>query len=478
MRPGPQRQLAGVALPVGGLVLLGVLAALGAFASTAGLGLPEAPLLTRIAVPLDLYLLDLVAAVTVGCALIGGVVAPRPDPGLGRLTSISALGWLLLLLLQVPLVSSEIFALPLGQATADGLALSLLTGTTLGQVLLAQIAIVTIVAILGWVVLDRATGVAVAAAALLAATLPGVTGHSGITGEHWTATVSLALHIGAASAWLGGLVAVLVLIRRGPPEPGLVIRRFSLLALICVVLLAESGLLNASLRLAGTGALLTSTYGMLLLAKVALLIVLIGLGWQQRETLARRVDQRPAGPTAGDLSRLAGTEIVWLACIVGLSVALSRSAPTPATPGQGADVGSLLMLAVGIPVAVASLPVARRIPVPRLLRAYPEAPAVIVVASLILLGTAMDAALPGLLGAEVSAVIVGGLLLVAGITFTLAAGRRGGWPAIALVALALPGATWWLSRTAGGELQWWGPETLALLACEGALGWLALTNRA
>jgi putative copper export protein len=128
--------------------------------------------------------------------------------------------------------------------------------------------------------------------ALIAAFLPGFNGHSGIDDGHSSATISLGLHIVAAAVWIGGLVATVNYAYRHGGSAAPVIRRFSLLALISVIVLAESGLLNAGLRLDGLASLVTSTYGAIIVAKMALLIALIGFGWRQRRNLADRFDER------------------------------------------------------------------------------------------------------------------------------------------------------------------------------------------
>lgn len=472
--------LAGATLG-GAVVLLAVMASLDAFASVARVGLPEAPLLTRISLPIDVYLRDIAAALTVGCAVVGGVLAPRPDPHLGRLASASAMLWLVLLLGQLALTSSEVFALPLPSALNAELLGPLLWHTTLGRVLLLQIVIVAVVAILAWVVLDRLTGGLIAGAAVFAATLPGVTGHSGITGEHWAATVSLALHIGAASAWVGGLVAVIVLLRRQPSGAGVIVRRFSTLALVSVVILAETGVLNASLRMAGISPLLTSPYGVLLLAKVAIMIVLIGFGWRQRRALAARIDGR-AEVTWSDLMRLGVLEVGWMAAVIGLAVALSRTAPPPLPlPGDQPLAAALLMLAIGLPWAVSTVTSSVSSVSSaggRAVRAYPEIAAVGLIVALALTGTLLGSAgLTGILGVQLSTLLAMILLLAAGWIFTVAASGPSTWPAIILVVLALPAVTWWISHLAGQPLRWWGLDALALLAVEACLIWLLIRSR-
>jgi len=108
------------------------------------------------------------------------------------------------------------------------------------------------------VVLERITGMLVSVAAITAAGLLGFNGHSGIADGHSAATVSLGLHVVAASAWIGGLIATIAYVTGNSSHKDVVLKRFSVLALVSVILLAESGLLNASLRMDGPASLVTS----------------------------------------------------------------------------------------------------------------------------------------------------------------------------------------------------------------------------
>ena len=94
-----------------------------------------------------------------------------------------------------------------------------------------------------------------------------------------------ALHLLAAGVWLGGLLPLILLFYwiRKTNEPATLLiaqdatRRFSLIGIVSVVVLVLTGSFNASYLLNGFAPLFGTTYGWLLLAKLALLIPLIGL---------------------------------------------------------------------------------------------------------------------------------------------------------------------------------------------------------
>lgn len=428
-------------------------------------GLPVVPRLTLWSLPVDVFIRNLAAALTVGFALVGGVLSPRPDAFIGRLASLSAIVWLAALISQVFLTVSEVLALPLSQSLDFAVVWSLLIQTTLGKVLLAQIAIVFFVAVLAWVVLGKVTGWLVFLAAATATWLPSFTGHSGIAHGHNVATVSLAFHMLSASIWVGGLAAIVVLLGRGvgssagstPPhgQPAraaghTVLTRFNLVAVICVVLLAESGLLNASLRLDGVAGLLTTPYGTLLLAKVSVLIILVTFGWQQRKNIAAQLvaNTKRARPTL--LAKLTALEFTWMGVVLGLSVALSRTSPP--VPGVILDkptIASLIVIAILMPLAIGAA-VSRSLlaRLPKWLVGYPEVVAVVLLVVLTVaaqFGRVGYGASP--LGVEWQSLLVIVALVMVGTVFALVIRARPARIAVALVMLALPALVRWFAQS-------------------------------
>ncbi|MFF0794794.1 copper resistance CopC/CopD family protein [Streptomyces spiralis] len=105
------------------------------------------------------------------------------------------------------------------------------------------------------------------------------------------------VHLLAVAAWLGGLVALLVALYRAPadtPVEASAVRRFSRVAFGSVLTLVATGTYQAW-RQVGTWSALTGTrYGQLLLAKIGLVLLLVGLGW-----FSRRWTGRLAQPATG-----------------------------------------------------------------------------------------------------------------------------------------------------------------------------------
>jgi len=98
-----------VAVPI----VLVILATLGALMETTEPGMPVTPWTTLWALPLDRLVRDVAASLTLGFALVGGLLLPRPNARMLRAASLSAAVWLVALLAQVVLTVSELLARPL-----------------------------------------------------------------------------------------------------------------------------------------------------------------------------------------------------------------------------------------------------------------------------------------------------------------------------------------------------------------------------
>ena len=430
-----------------------VLAMIGALSENQIIGLPTVPELTLWGLPLSLLIRDVAMALTVGSALVGGVMAPKPDVFLGRVTSLSALVWVLAIAAQSVLTVSEVLAFSISDSLNLNVWWSLLSQTTVGQVMLVQAVVLVFVALLGWVVLDRTTGIIISALAVIAAFLPGLTGHSSMTETHNAASISLGIHIVAMSAWIGGLIALLIYLMRASPDSGVVIRRFSALALISVVALVESGLLNASLRLDGAAAIVTSVYGAILLAKISILIVLISFGWRARKRISESAEQGPLNNVA--IALLAGREILWMGLVLGLSVALSRTAPPGEfQPGDQIVWMALLTLGLFLPFSLFYLlPLGKG--TVRFFRSYPDVTAIALVIWLYLFTTFFTSVAIGQsIGAQWFALLGSTFTIYLGYQFISSLALNRSWSTAGFAVVGIPLVGWWMEREITGGLHW------------------------
>lgn len=105
--------------------------------------------------------------------------------------------------------------------------------------------------------------------------IPGTSGHPGTNDRRGLAIVLDAVHLGAGSIWLGGLIGLLVLSRT--ERFGLVVRRFSAAALVAVGVLVATGVAASIVHLPTLSSLWQTGYGQTLLVKIALLLVALGV---------------------------------------------------------------------------------------------------------------------------------------------------------------------------------------------------------
>ncbi len=450
-------------------ILILILATLGALSQTTVEGLPVVPWQTLWSLPLDRWLRDVAATLVLGFVAVGGLLLPRVDHRLVRLASLAALVWLAALIAQVPLTVSELLGRPLADSFDPQIIGALIAQTELGRILVAQIVLVALVALLGWAILGRATGAIVFALAATAAGLTGLMGHSGLHSGHTSASISLAVHLVAGAIWVGGLIATCLVVVRQPEQGAVAIRRFSVLALVCVVLLAESGLLNASLRVDGIASLITTAYGTLLLAKATLLAALIVLGWRQRRRVIPVADSEVGRTT---LLRFAGFEVTLMGVAIGISVALSRTAPPAgAIAGDRITAGALAVLALGIPLVLAWSG-ARPAWLCRFTQGYPEPFAVAVAVATYVVAAVVPS---GLLGIGLAAVVASVALILVGWAFAVAVSGSRGLPALVLAAVLWPAAVWLAMLPNPVETGWQVLVAIGVgLAC---LALLALVRR-
>ena len=106
------------------------------------------------------------------------------------------------------------------------------------------------------------------------------------------------LHMLAAGVWVGGLVWLLLGLRGlSGAERASAVRRFSQLAFAAVAVLAVTGVLRAVPEVGSLGALVSTSFGIVLLVKSGLFVALMGVAWRNRYRLVPRVARSaPAAP--------------------------------------------------------------------------------------------------------------------------------------------------------------------------------------
>jgi copper transport protein len=134
------------------------------------------------------------------------------------------------------------------------------------------------------------------------------------------------VHLAAMSVWLGGLATLTAfLLRRTHPRVlGVILPAWSRWAAIAVVWLVGGGAVQALVQVGSVGALWSTAYGRLLLAKVAILAVTLGAAGYARR-LVRRARVPAAGATR--LRWAVGIEVATTAAVLGISSVLVQVNP-------------------------------------------------------------------------------------------------------------------------------------------------------
>ncbi|WP_407659394.1 cytochrome c oxidase assembly protein [Lipingzhangella rawalii] len=299
--------------------------------------LPDAGPVTQWGLPISKQVLNLASVATVGLLLLAvfllpsdrGVLAHRSETYV-RAASWAALVWMLAAVATLVFQMSDLQAVPVLDVLGDQLT-SYASSVPPGVALMVVILVTTAIALLA-----RTTGSAGGALGLLALALfalmpPPLTGHASSSPFHELAISAVALHVIAIALWVGGLGALLYHGLRWHDDAEAhvptAVQRYSRMALWAYIGVGVSGLASAASRLYGVQDLVSGSYGLLILAK-ALLFVLLGyLGWLHR---TRTVPEISSGRSAAFL-RLAAVEVAVMAAVLGLSVALTR-VETPEPP--------------------------------------------------------------------------------------------------------------------------------------------------
>lgn len=181
-------------------------------------------------------------------------------------------------------------------------------------------------------------------------------GHTRTFGPPWLVVGSDLVHVAAGALWVGGLVGLLVLFAPAsgaePHEMQRGVRRFSAVALWTVAALGLSGVL-LWWRIPGTiTGLVDSSYGWHLIAKVALVAVVVLIAsFNLRHLRSRR------RADIGRLRRTVGAEAAVLAVVLGVTGSLVTQSPTVAEPPPAAaPVARTMELSEGYSAEVTFVP--------------------------------------------------------------------------------------------------------------------------
>lgn len=133
------------------------------------------------------------------------------------------------------------------------------------------------------------------------------------------------VHLGSMAVWLGGLLmlAAFLLPRADERELGAIMPIWSRWAALAVSALLLAGVVQGLIEMGTPGALVDTTYGRLLLAKIGLFGLVLGVAAYSRQLVRRRVaEQRPSR-----IRRAIVAELAIIAVVLGVSATLVQTPP-------------------------------------------------------------------------------------------------------------------------------------------------------
>ena len=320
---------------VGGIISLFFLAD-----SLAALGIPDPGRMTTFGLPFFRAVAWMLMALAIGSFMSSAfLIYPAvPDKDNERLIEAgltvdghiaartgawAAVGAAVVSLIEVPLVMSDLTGTPLGQVLNPEL-----MGMAVGQIATSQVWLLTagiaaLVAIMGFVARTWAGQVATFFLSLLLTVPLGMEGHSASGGDHDYGTNSLLLHLFFIMLWIGGLMGLIAHGRRLGPDMGVAVRRYSTVALLSILGLAATGVVNALIRVE-LGDLFTTRYGLLVLSKAVLTVVIAAIGFVHRRVTIPQLKRVPRL-----FIRVSVVEVLIMAATVGVAISMGRTPPPP-----------------------------------------------------------------------------------------------------------------------------------------------------
>jgi copper transport protein len=282
-------------------------------------------------------LMLVVAVAVIGEGVFGG--APKARPRIAAWAGLAAV------------VGS--IALLLSQEQGTHASMSKFLGSQVARTPIALVIACVVAAVFAFMAARRSQRWLPWAAGIAAVIAMGLRAHGGHATATSTPVLSQAeqwVHMIAGACWAGGLVLLILLIRerRGDP-PVTQARRYSTIALAAITVVVATGLLRSISELGGIGQLVhiwDSSYGRTLAIKVAVVLVVIGLGAINRYRSVGRLET-----DASPLLRIASTEVVAAVGILLLTATLTSYSPPTSTGAVGQQPPSNVVAISGSDVA-------------------------------------------------------------------------------------------------------------------------------
>jgi putative copper resistance protein D len=352
-----------------GPALLVLVAFFALLASLAYGGGADAPLasdpgaLSRFGLPIAKLLVNLGAAGTIGALVLASFALSATKLEFGRsldIAAASAAVWAVAAgatglfsfttIISTGISFDDTFGSQLG---------TFMTSTEIGQAWLATTLFAAALTVLCFAVRNHTIVAFMTVFAIIGLVPMALQGHAGGTADHDSATSAIWLHIVFAAIWLGGLLTLVLARdtldgtgartgaltgtgkRSGTADKngriGIVLSRYSTVALVSFVVVAVSGYVSAEIRVENL-ANLASPYGILVLIKVAALTALGIFGALQRRVIINRM-LNAEKQTRGRFWGLVAFELAFMGLASGVAAALARTA-TPKAEVSATDLAA------------------------------------------------------------------------------------------------------------------------------------------
>src|SRR6266542_3350010 len=219
-----------------------------------------------------------------------------------------------------------------GAATADGpgpgaVGAFLSASPATGRRLLVELVLLGAMAALVWwrVRRGRRPGLGALALAAGAVVTLALGAHDTGLAPRWLFLPLEVVHLLAVGVWIGGLAVLALTARRAKLEA---VRRFSVLALRAVLVVAVTGIWQGLAQVSSRAALTGTDYGRVLAVKATAFLVVLGLAAVARFRLLPRASaDAVAGETPGGLRRLLAIEATGGAVVVLVAALLANTVP-------------------------------------------------------------------------------------------------------------------------------------------------------
>lgn len=303
----------------------------------------------------NLLLILLCAGGAVSMVFVMGDAAPDVRRRLWTLLVACAIGLVFVALLGLPFEAAEQNGTSLWSAFSAS-AIASVRHVRFGQVWLVRTWLAIVLAALsvalqqGWKRGRRIGEGLLLAAALALALTPSAAGHANVEGA--LTFIVDALHVVSAAIWGGGLTFLAAALLFSPrvarwPLAARTVPRFSTLAMWSVAVLLAAGAANAYLEVRAVRNFFNSTYGWLVVVKIALAFPLLALAaFNNRVSVPKLRADIDSTQMRRQFVRAIGAELLVFVAIIGVTAVLIDEAPAKNTV-QPAAGPSLTQTTVG-----------------------------------------------------------------------------------------------------------------------------------